>query len=273
MKAFLKLGWAMHSCRADEAGAELAAHRPHLQIAGHQPAMADPAGDEDRDVGGERRQYLLGEHRGRDRADMAARLHALDHQGVDSRADQLLRQRQRRSEADQLGAVALDPVDRSRRRQPAGEDDMADLVPGADVDQLGELRMHGDEVDPERPLGPLLRLGDLGVEQLRSHRPAGDHPERAGVGQGRDEVALRDPAHRAAEDRDLAAEEVGARASSGGARRSWPMERSVSLMLLRHPSASWDLRGERRGHSRPPGSRLRWDDGTAHSPSPVSSSP
>ena len=97
MKAFLKLGWAMHSWRADEAGAELDADRAHLQIAGDQPAMADPAGDEDRHLGGERRQYLLGEHRGRDRADMAARLHPLDDQGVDARADQLLRQRQRRA--------------------------------------------------------------------------------------------------------------------------------------------------------------------------------
>ena len=90
--------------RADEAGAELDADRAHFEIAGDQAAMADAAGDEDRHVGGERRQDLLGEHRGRDRADMAARLHPLDHQRVDARADQLLGQRQRRGEADQLGA-------------------------------------------------------------------------------------------------------------------------------------------------------------------------
>ncbi len=58
--------------------------------------------------------------------------------------------------------------------------------------------------------GPLLRLGDLGVEQIGGHRAAGDDAERAGVGERGDEVALRDPAHRAAEDGDLAAEEIGA---------------------------------------------------------------
>src|SRR3712207_8465859 len=55
---------------------------------------------------------------------------------------------------------------------------VADLVALADVDQLGELRMHGDEVDPERPPGPRPGLGDLGVEQLGSHRPARRSEER-----------------------------------------------------------------------------------------------
>ena len=68
--------------------------------------MADAAGDEDRHVATDVRQDLLRQHRGRDRADMAARLHPLDDQRVDARADQLLRQRQRGREADQLGAAA-----------------------------------------------------------------------------------------------------------------------------------------------------------------------
>ena len=89
-----------------------------------------------------------------------------------------------------LAPLRLDPLDRAARRKPAGEHDMADLVLRADVDQLGQLRVHGDEVDAERPVGARLGLGDLGVEQLGGHRPAGDHAEPAGVGDGGDEVAL-----------------------------------------------------------------------------------
>src|SRR3546814_14518940 len=69
--------------------------------------------------------------------------------------------------------------------------------------------MHGDEVDAEWPGRPLLRLGDLSVEQVRRHGPAGDDAEAASVGDGGDEVALRNPAHRAAHDGDLAAEQIG----------------------------------------------------------------
>jgi hypothetical protein len=50
--------------------------------------------------------------------------------------------------------------------KPAGEHDMGDLMLGADVDQLAQLRVHGDQVDAERLVGALLGLGDLGVEQL-----------------------------------------------------------------------------------------------------------
>ena len=97
---------------------------------------------------------------------MAAGLHALDHQRIDVRAHQLLRERERGSEADQLGAARLDPVDRPARRKTAGEHDVADAVLRADIDQLAKLRVHGDEVDAERPVGARLGLGDLGVEQL-----------------------------------------------------------------------------------------------------------
>ena len=50
MNAFLKLAWAMHSLRADEARAELDAHRAHLEIGGDRLAAADPAGDEHRHI-------------------------------------------------------------------------------------------------------------------------------------------------------------------------------------------------------------------------------
>ena len=106
MKAFLKLGWAMHLVRADEARAELDADRAHFEIGGDRLAAADPAGDEHRNVLGDDGQDLLRQHRGRDRADVAAGLHALDHQRVGARAHQLLGQRERGREADQLRAAA-----------------------------------------------------------------------------------------------------------------------------------------------------------------------
>ena len=52
MNAFLKLAWAMLSCRADEAGAELDPDRAHFEISGDRLAAADAAGDEHRDVPG-----------------------------------------------------------------------------------------------------------------------------------------------------------------------------------------------------------------------------
>ena len=106
------------------------------------------------------------------------------------------------------------------------------------VDQLGQHRVHGDEVDAERLVGALLRLGDLGVEQVRRHRAAGDHAEGAGIGERGDEVALGNPAHRAAEHGDLAAEEIGAALHQAGeavvadrrkaARRSLPSSSASS---------------------------------------------
>ena len=112
-------------------------------------------------------------------------------------------------------AISLAPLALIRsiapaRRKPAGEDDVGDFVVGADVDQLEQHRVHGDQIDAERLRGALLGLGDFGVEQIRRHRPAGDHPEAAGIADRGDEVALANPAHRAAEDGELAAEKFGA---------------------------------------------------------------
>jgi hypothetical protein len=184
--------------------------RAHFEIAGDQPAMADAAGDEDRNLGGKRRKYFLRQHRSRDRTDMAARFHPFDDQSVNARSDQLPGQRKSGGKADQFGAAPLDPLDRSAGRQPAGQDDMADLMFRADVDQVAQGRMHGDQIDAERPVGALLRLGDFGVEHVGHHCSAGDDAEAAGIGNGGDEVAFGDPAHRTAQDRDLAAEEIGA---------------------------------------------------------------
>src|SRR6185503_15983908 len=106
-------------------------------------------------------------------------------------------------EGYQLRAVRLHLVDRPTGGKATGEHDMADLVLRADVDQFGELRMHGDEVDAVWAARARLGLGDLGVEQFGSHRAAGDDSERAGVRQRGDQVALGNPAHRPAHDGDV----------------------------------------------------------------------
>ena len=131
----------------------------------------------------------------------------LDHQRVRARPDQPLRQHQGRGERDQLRAAVLHRPHRPAGRNAAGQHDVSDARLQADPDQLVEPRMHGDQVDPERPVGQRLRAGDLGGQHVRLHRAAGDHAEPAGVGDRRHQVALADPAHRAAHDGDLAAEE------------------------------------------------------------------
>src|SRR3546814_3674895 len=87
---------------------------------------ADAAGDEHRHLGGDLGQDLLREHAGRDRADMAAGLHALDHQRVDARADQLLGEAERGREADQLRAAHLDRLEAAARWQAAREHDRSE---------------------------------------------------------------------------------------------------------------------------------------------------
>jgi hypothetical protein len=104
MKAFLKLGWAMHSWLHTKRVPSCTPDRAHFQIAGDQAAMADAAGDEDREVGGERRQYLLREHRVLTGPIWPpASIPSITSASTPG-ADQLLGQAQRRREADQLGA-------------------------------------------------------------------------------------------------------------------------------------------------------------------------
>src|SRR6185437_17093197 len=69
-----------------------------------------------------------------------------------------------------------------------------------------------DEIDAERAVGALARRRDLGIEIGRLHRAAGDDTEAAAIRDGRDEIALADPGHGTAHDREFAAEEVGAAA-------------------------------------------------------------
>ncbi len=209
-EGLLELGMGDALGCAGEAGAELHADRAHFEVAGDRLAAADPAGDEHQVLVGQRRQELLRQHRGRHRADVAAGLHPLDDQRVAARAQQLLRQRQCRGEHDDLRAERLDRLDAALGRDSAGEHDMADAVLAADLDQLEQHRVHGDQVDAERLAGERLRAGDLGVEQFGRHRPAGDHAEPAGVADRGDEIAFGHPAHRSAEDRELGTEEFAA---------------------------------------------------------------
>src|SRR3546814_14216466 len=78
---------------------------------------------------------------------MAARLHPLDHQRIDARAHQLLRERKGRREADDLRARGLDRLEAALGWQAPCEHDMADAMFCAHLDQLEELGVHGDKVD------------------------------------------------------------------------------------------------------------------------------
>ena len=124
MKACLKLRMGDRFGGADEARAELARRPPPSPDSRDRLAAADAAGDEDRHVA-DLGQDLLGQHRCRHRADMAARLHALDHDRIGAGAHQLLGQDQGRGEAHQLGPALLDPLHGDPGRQAAGEHDMA----------------------------------------------------------------------------------------------------------------------------------------------------
>jgi hypothetical protein len=79
-----------------------------------------------------------------------------------------------------------------------------------DVDQLDELRVHGDDVDAERPVGQRGGRLDLARQQIGRHRARGDDAKPAGIGNRRDQVALRHPGHRAAHHRELGAEKRAA---------------------------------------------------------------
>ncbi len=125
-------------------------------------------------------------------------------------------------------------------RQAAGEHDMSDAAPGADRDQLGELGMHGDEIDAERLVRALARRRDLGIELRRVHRAAGDDAEAAAIRDRRDEIALADPGHGAAHDRELAAEELerrDARDGRAGGARHLPRKQRFGVAGLN--GAAW----------------------------------
>ena len=151
MKACLKLGCAIDSSAQTKRVPSWHAGRAHLEVGSDRLAAADPAGDEDRHLV-QVRQDLLRQHAGRDRADMAAGLHALDHQRIGARSAPASSRapapgrsrpawRRRRFSAWIAGA----------RRDAAGEHDMADPRSRQTSTSSLQLRMHGDQVDAERP--------------------------------------------------------------------------------------------------------------------------
>ena len=170
-----------------------------------------------------------------DRADMAAGFGALDHQGVGAGADQAFGQHQRGGEGDELGAAVLHRAHGVAGRDAAGQHDVADLGAQADLHQVVELRVHGDEVDAERLGGQRLGAGDLGFEQGGGHGAARDDAEAAGVGDGGDQVALADPAHGAAHDGGFGAEE-------GRAARPQRVEAGAGRGRLRGQAGGGDVR-------------------------------
>ena len=87
---------------------------------------------------------------------------------------------------------------------------MANLMSRAYSHQLHDLRVHGNQVHAKRSSGQRLGRDNLCVEQFRRHRSAGNHPETACVGNGRDQVPLGNPGHCAAHDRHLATQKFGA---------------------------------------------------------------
>ena len=139
---------------------------------------------------------------------MAAGLVAFDDDRVGAHAHELAGEAECGGETEHSRPALFDPVDGCPARQTAGEDDVADAMAGANIDQFRQSRMHRDQVDAERAAGQRLGRGDLRGEELRRHRAGGDHPEPAGGGNGGDEVALRHPGHRAAHDRQFAAEKL-----------------------------------------------------------------
>jgi hypothetical protein len=88
-------------------------------------------------------------------------------------------------------------------------------MPGTDVDQVEQLRVHGDEVDAERLGSQRLGRGDFRVQQGGRHRAAGNHAKPPGIGYGRHQMPFRHPAHRPAQNGGVAAQKLRAAGHEG----------------------------------------------------------
>src|SRR3546814_3489830 len=96
------------------------------------------------------RQDFRGQDRCLTRTDMADRCHSLNDQRINARPDKLLCQRQCGGEADDLRTAGLDRFNAAFGRKSASQHHMPDLMSRANVDEVENLRMHGDEVYAER---------------------------------------------------------------------------------------------------------------------------
>src|SRR5580700_2292404 len=208
-KGLLKARVSDRFMRANKAGAELDAGGAHFEIGQHRFPAANAARYENWDIG-EMRQNLLSQHAGRDRSDMPARLAAFYDDRIGAHAHEFARKPKGRCETHDPSAAPLDCAHRGTARQAAGQLNVADAMLCAYLDQFGQLRVQGDQIDAERPPGQRRRRVDLRGKQLRRHRPRGDDPEPAGIRYGGDQVALGYPGHRAAHNGEIAAEDISA---------------------------------------------------------------
>ena len=78
----LKIGMRDAFDSAGEARAELDPGGAHFEIARNRLAAPDAPGDEDQMVRAQFGEHFLRQHAGRNRADMAARFHPLDHERI-----------------------------------------------------------------------------------------------------------------------------------------------------------------------------------------------
>src|SRR3546814_16525253 len=113
---------------------------------------------------------------------MAARCHTLKDRHINSLPDKLLSQRQCGGEADDLRTAGLDRFNAAFGRKSASQHHMPDLMSRENVDEVENLRMHGDEVYAERLDRELLRFGDFRIKQFRRHRAARNHPKTTKIG-------------------------------------------------------------------------------------------
>ena len=75
---------------------------------------------------------------------MPARFTALNDQSINAGAREFLGERQSRGEANDLCTKCLDRFNAALGWKSTRNDNMADVIFCADVDQFHDLRMHGD---------------------------------------------------------------------------------------------------------------------------------
>ena len=110
---------------------------------------------------------------------------------------------------------------------------MANVMFAAHFDQIEKLRVHGYQVHAKWLRSQLLRFSNLRIEQFRRHRTAGDYTKAASVRDRRDEVALRNPAHRTAKDCVFTAEKFCSAPHEGGSFRELVHARRLGAEMRR----------------------------------------
>ena len=130
--------------RADEARTQLNPCRAHFQIACNRATTGNSARYKNRQLIAKLGQDFLRQNRCRHRADMPARFTALNDQSINAGAREFLGERQSRGEANDLCTKCLDRFNAALGWKSTRNDNMADVIFCADVDQFHDLRMHGD---------------------------------------------------------------------------------------------------------------------------------